>query len=331
MTAEPRRHPRLAVTMGDPAGVGPELCLRLLNQSHDGYTPLVFGDATILEKVAGLLELPMSTPVVSAAMSAAGPAIVHCPTADLRSIVPGRVQASCGEAAVQYCLRAISETKRAAVDGIITCPINKEAIYSAGYPYPGHTELFAEQFADSKTCMMQYASDIACSFVTTHIGYTEVCHHLTAERIADVIELTNDALNVIRGTAPKLLVCGLNPHAGENGRFGNREEELLILPAIKKVRKQGFDITGPVPADTAFTPQSREKFDAVICMYHDQGHIPIKMIAFDRAVNVTLGLSAIRTSVDHGTAFDIAWTGKADPGSLFQAVRLAANLSKTVK
>ena len=243
--------------MGDPAGVGPELCLRLLHQSHDGYTPLVFGDATILEKVAGLIDIPMSTPVVSAATSAAGPAIVHCPTADLRGIVPGRVQASCGEAAIQYCLRAISETKRAAVDGIITCPINKEAIYSAGYPYPGHTELFAEQFADSKTCMMQYASDIACSFVTTHIGYAEVCQHLTGERIADVIELTNDALNVIRGTVPKLLVCGLNPHAGENGRFGNREEELLILPAIERARKRGFDVTGPVPADTAFTPQSR--------------------------------------------------------------------------
>lgn len=317
--------------MGDPAGVGPELCLRLLNRSQKNYTPIVFGDASILKKVSKLLDLPMTSPVVSLGTSVTGPAIIHCPTADLSNIVPGRVQANCGEASVEYCLRAITEIKRATVDGIVTCPINKEAIYNAGYSYPGHTELFAEQFADAKTCMMQYAADIACSFVTTHIGYAEVCDQLTIARIAEVIELTNDALTLIRGTAPKLLVCGLNPHAGENGRFGNGEEELLIVPAVKKVKRQGIDATGPVPADTAFTPQSRERFDGVVCMYHDQGHIPIKMIAFDRAVNVTLGLSAIRTSVDHGTAFDIAWSGKADPGSLFEAVRLAANLSKTGK
>ncbi len=316
--------------MGDPAGVGPELCLRLLNRSHKNYTPIVFGDASVLTRVSKLLDLPMTSPVVSLGTSITGPAIIHCPTADLSNIVPGRVQANCGKASVEYCLQAIAGIKCATVDGIVTCPINKRAISNAGYSYPGHTELFAEQFADSKICMMQYASDIACSFVTTHIGYAEVCDQLTIARIAEVIELTNDALRLIRGTAPKLLVCGLNPHAGEHGRFGNGEEELLIVPAVKKVKSQGIDATGPVPADTAFTPQARARFDGVVCMYHDQGHIPIKMIAFDRAVNVTLGLSAIRTSVDHGTAFDIAWSGKADPGSLFEAVHLAANLSKTV-
>jgi 4-hydroxythreonine-4-phosphate dehydrogenase len=176
--------------------------------------------------------------------------------------------------------------------------------------------------------MMQYASDIACSFVTTHIGYAEVIHALTVQRIVAVLRLTHNALQTIRGLAPRLLVCGLNPHAGERGLFGNSEEEHLIAPAVAQGVQEGIDVTGPVPADTAFTPLSRSRFDAMVCMYHDQGHIPVKMIAFDRAVNITLGLSVIRTSVDHGVAFDIAWEGIADPGSLRQAVKLATQLAK---
>jgi 4-hydroxythreonine-4-phosphate dehydrogenase len=174
---------------------------------------------------------------------------------------------------------------------------------------------------------MQYADDIACSFVTTHVGYAEVPGLLTPARIGEVLDLTDAALRRIRGRPPRLLVCGLNPHAGEHGLFGNSEEERLIAPAVAAAVARGIDATGPVPGDTAFTPQARQRYDGVVCMYHDQGHIPVKMIAFDRAVNITLGLPIPRTSVDHGTAFDIAWQGKADPGSLFAAVRLAARLT----
>jgi 4-phospho-D-threonate 3-dehydrogenase / 4-phospho-D-erythronate 3-dehydrogenase len=160
-----------------------------------------------------------------------------------------------------------------------------------------------------------------------HVGYHEVPALLHPARIVDVIELTAQALRRIRGREPRLLVCGLNPHAGENGLFGDREEERFIVPAIEQARARGHDVTGPVPGDTAFTPQARRRYDAVVCMYHDQGHIPVKMIAFDSAVNTTLGLPVLRTSVDHGTAFDIAWKGEASPNSLFAAVRLAATLS----
>jgi 4-hydroxythreonine-4-phosphate dehydrogenase len=217
------------------------------------------------------------------------------------------------------------------VDAVCTGPLNKEALHAAGHKFPGHTEIFAERMSAGRSCMMQYSEEITCSFVTTHVGYAEVPALLTPGRILDVIELTAAALRRIRGREAKLIVCGLNPHAGEGGLFGAREEERIIAPAMDEARRRGFDVTGPVPPDTAFTPARRKEFDAVICMYHDQGHIPVKMIAFDSAVNTTLGLPVTRTSVDHGTAFDIAWQGKANPGSLFSAVRLAAKLSHTAR
>ena len=331
MIRRDRDTPLLAITMGDPAGIGPELCVRLLQRAsatgNHKHIPIVFGDADILKQVSGRIGVPIVCPVVSSSAEVGTPAILHCQTDCLTKIVPGSVQPEYGNASLQYCLQAIDHAKRNAVDAIVTCPISKEALALAGHSYPGHTELFTEHFAKSDTCMMQYAPDIACSFVTTHIGYVEVAQHLTTERIASVLRLTNTALRTIRGTVPRLLVCGLNPHAGEHGLFGNAEEEKIITPAVEQARQQGINVNGPVPADTAFTPQSRERFDAMVCMYHDQGHIPIKMMAFDRAVNITLGLSTIRTSVDHGTAFDIAWKGTANPGSLFQAVHLATQLA----
>ncbi len=243
------------------------------------------------------------------------------------AVVPGRVSAACGEAAFRYCTAAIDAATAGGVQGVVTGPINKEALQAAGHRYPGHTELFAERFGVERCCMLQIADDIACSFVTTHVGYADVPSLLTSARILDVLELTHAALVRIRGHAPRLLVCGLNPHAGEHGLFGRGEEERIIGPAVEAACRGGIDAVGPIPGDTAFTPQARAGYDGVVCMYHDQGHIPVKMIAFDRAVNVTLGLPVPRTSVDHGTAFDIAWQGLADPGSLIAAVRLAARLA----
>ena len=175
--------------------------------------------------------------------------------------------------------------------------------------------------------MMLTANEITCSLVTVHVGYGEVLKLLTTQRILDTIELTATALERIRGKKPRLLVCGLNPHAGEHGLFGDREEERIIIPAIEAARAKGLQVEGPLPPDTTFLPAKRRTTDAFVCMYHDQGHIPLKALAFDSAVNTTLGLPIIRTSVDHGTALDIAWQGKANPSSLFAAVRLAVKLA----
>lgn len=197
----------------------------------------------------------------------------------------------------------------------------------AGIPFPGHTEIFAARTHAARSCMMQYSEEITCAFVTVHVGYREVPELLTQERILDVIELAAAAMETIRRRKPKIAVCGLNPHAGEHGLFGNREEERIIIPAIEAARARGIEVEGPLPPDTAFLPWKRRSTDAFICMYHDQGHIPVKALAFESAVNTTLGLPIIRTSVDHGTALDIAWQGKANTGSLFAAVRLAVKLA----
>jgi len=322
--------PRIAVTMGDPAGIGPEICLRLLNQPDvaNACVPIVFGDAGVLRRVAGATGIAFQTPVLREWNDAIDSAhVLDLRTLDAEVVQPGRVDARCGEAAYRYVVAAIDAGLSGRVAAVSTAPLNKEALHAAGHLYPGHTEIFAERMGAKRSCMMQYSDEVTCSFVTVHVGYDEVPALLQPGRIIDVIELTADALTRIRRRKPKLLVCGLNPHAGENGLFGQREEERFIVPAIEQARALGHDVTGPVPGDTAFTPQARRRYDAVVCMYHDQGHIPVKMIAFESAVNTTLGLPVQRTSVDHGTAFDIAWKGVANPGSLFAAVRLAVRLT----
>ncbi len=327
--------PRIAVTMGDPAGIGPEICLHLLNDASLApiCVPLVLGDAGVLRRVADQLKLPFTTPVVSHAVwsssspSHAGPLVVDLGCIDAASVTPGQVDPRCGEAAFRYVIAGIEAGLAGRVDAVATAPLNKEAMHAAGHRYPGHTEIFAERMQAARSCMMLTSPELTCSFVTVHVGYRDVPGLLTEQRIRDVIELTADAMQRIRGRAPRLAVCGLNPHAGENGLFGQREEERLIAPAIAAARAQGLAIEGPLPPDTAFLPQRRRTTDAFVCMYHDQGHIPLKALAFDSAINTTLGLPVIRTSVDHGTAFDIAWQGKANPASLGEAVRLAAWLS----
>ncbi len=328
--------PRIAVTMGDPAGVGPELCLRLLANVEIARecVPIVFGDAAVLRRVAEKIGVPFTAPLLSKAdepgqlRSATAASVLDLRCVDGDAVMPGKVNGACGEASFRYILASIEAGLKGEVDAVSTAPLNKEALHAAGHRYPGHTEIFAERMKAGRSCMMQYSEEITCSFVTVHVGYAEVPALLKPERILDVIELTASALRRIRGREPKLLVCGLNPHAGESGLFGDREEERCIIPALEEARKRGFEVTGPVPPDTAFTPARRKEFDAVVCMYHDQGHIPVKMIAFESAVNTTLGLPVTRTSVDHGTAFDIAWQGKATPGSLYAAVRLAAKLAR---
>jgi 4-hydroxythreonine-4-phosphate dehydrogenase len=241
---------------------------------------------------------------------------------------PGITSDKTGSAAYHYIEKSLELAMAGSVDAVTTAPLNKEALHAAGIRFPGHTEIFTEKTGSTKTCMLQYSEEIRAGFVTVHCGYHEVPGLLSRERILDVILLTGEAVRRIRGGEPRLVVLGLNPHAGEHGLFGQGEEERFISPAIADARALGWDIEGPVPPDTAFLPEKRRTTGAYVCMYHDQGHIPLKALAFDSAVNITLGLPIIRTSVDHGTACDIAWQGKASPGSLLEAVRLAARLSQ---
>ncbi len=327
--------PRIAITMGDPAGVGPEVCLRLLANAEltQQCTPIVFGDAAVLRRAASVAGLPFAARVLSAVEWKKGyekivePAVLDLGAISLDEFQPGAINAATGRAGFTYVDRAIDAALAGQVVAVSTAPLNKEALSLAGYNYPGHTEIFAERSGASRWCMMQYSEEITCTFVTVHVGYRQAPDLLTRERILDVIELTAAGLERIRGRAPKIAVCGLNPHAGEHGLFGEREEERIIIPAIEDARAQGLQVEGPLPADTAFLPWKRKSTDAFVCMYHDQGHIPVKALAFDSAVNTTLGLPIIRTSVDHGTALDIAWKGEANPGSLFSAVKLALKLA----
>lgn len=330
--------PRLAVTMGDPAGIGPEICLRLLRNAEVASVcvPVVFGDAGVLRRVAAKIGVPLEAPVLTRSEWAEQhanlnrAAVLDLGWVDADAVRPGQLSATCGEAAYQYVLAAIDAGLQGQVAGISTAPLNKEALHAAGHKYPGHTEIFAGRMKAARSCMMLTSAELTCSFITVHVGYHEVPALLTSERILEVIELTTGAMRRIRGREPKLIACGLNPHAGENGLFGNREEERIIAPALAQARASGIQIVGPLPPDTAFLPWRRAATDAFICMYHDQGHIPLKALAFDSAINTTLGLPVIRTSVDHGTAFDIAWQGKANPNSLFEAVKLAARLATPV-
>jgi len=212
------------------------------------------------------------------------------------------------------------------VDAIVTAPINKEALHLAGHRFPGHTEILAALTHARRTVMMFASDTMICGLVTTHCAYADVPGLITRKRVRDVIELTAQAAERLRGRSPRLTVCGLNPHAGEHGLFG--DEERVITRAIEGARKNGLNIRGPLPPDTAFRTRERARTDAYVCMYHDQGLIPFKMLSFETGVNITLGLPIIRTSVDHGTAFDIAWTGRADHRSMIQAVRYAIALSK---
>ena len=327
--------PRIAITMGDPAGVGPEVCLRLLlhTPTLQECVPLIFGDATVLQRVADCCELGPLPRIITFAEwerswdQITEPTIVDFSDADSEQVTPGVVSELTGRASYRYIKAAIEAATTGSEDAITTGPINKKALNAAGIHYPGHTEIFAEETQSDRICMMLTCDEITCSFVTTHVGYRDVPGLLTVDRILEVIEISDTAMTQLRGRKPKLVVCALNPHAGEDGLFGDREEERIITPAIDLARGKGIQVEGPLPPDTAFLPDRRRNTDCFVCMYHDQGHIPLKALAFDVAVNITLGLPIIRTSVDHGTALDIAWQGKAEATSMYEAVKLAARLA----
>ena len=341
--------PILGLTMGDPAGIGPEICLRALREPAvlAQCVPVLFGDACVIQRLLSLESFSSLVPkgrvgrVTAAArpcrtislaewqegVTSAEPLIVDFATPGLDQLEPGHISAAAGKAGYRYIEEAIRAALAARIEAVVTAPIHKEALRLSGVSFPGHTEIFTALTGAPRSCMMLYSDQLTVSMATTHIGYHEVPGKLSVERVLNVIELTAGTMRLMLGREPRIGVCGLNPHAGEHGLFGQGEEEKFVVPAVAEARKRGLDATGPLVPDAAFTAGMRRKFDAFVCLYHDQGHIPLKMLAFDTGVNLTLGLPIIRTSVDHGTAFDIAWQGRADPTSLYSAIRIAAQLA----
>lgn len=330
MTAATRDIPILAISMGDPAGIGPELCLRALCDPEvlACCRPAVFAHAATLGRVAAACGLPQPDSVTEPAEWATrprAPCVVDCPCPEADTVVPGAPQAAGGRAAFACVKAAVAAIQSGQAAALVTAPASKEALHLAGLPYPGHTELLAELTGARDVRMLFHCNELVVCLATIHVPYVTVPALLSREGVGCTIRMAADAAQRLGRSRPRIIVCGLNPHAGEAGLFG-REELDIVLPAVEEARRAGLQIEGPIPADTAFLPERMRHTDIYVVMYHDQGLIPFKMLAFDRGVNVTLGLPIVRTSPDHGTAFDIAWKGVANPGSLREAVRLAARL-----
>jgi len=328
--------PRVAVTMGDPCGIGPEILVKVLSSPdiRDVCTPVVVGDPGALRQAMALTGIRLDLRVIRdlsdfAALESPEQGVVLCPkglsAADIRYGNPSR--ATC-EAVVLYIETAVRAAMSGVVQAVCTCPIHKAHLHRHGFPFPGHTEFLRDLTRAEHAVMMLAGPKLRVSLVTVHQAIADVPRVLTRERIAEAVRVTGDALVRDFGIeSPRIAVAGLNPHAGEEGAFG-REESDLIQPAVEDARSPHWDVFGPYPSDTVFLRGYRGEFHAVVAMYHDQGLIPIKLVHFHDAVNVTLGLPIIRTSVDHGTAYDLAGKGTADEGSLRSAFDLAVTMAR---
>ncbi|MDP9487824.1 MAG: 4-hydroxythreonine-4-phosphate dehydrogenase PdxA [Actinomycetota bacterium] len=323
--------PLVAVTMGDPAGIGPEIIARAFADPdfRRENRALVVGDAGILERAIRLLGLPLqANPVAEPEDAGFEPGTVDVLTeTDLPEDLPfGELDPRAGDAAFRYVERATELAGAGRVAAIATAPLNKEAMHLAGHKYPGHTEILAELTGTKDYAMMLVTDELKVIHVSTHVSLREAIERARPERELAVIRLAEESLRKLGYERPRIAVAGLNPHAGENGLFGTEDAE-QIAPAVAAAVEEGMDATGPWPPDTVLMRARRGEFDVVVVQYHDQGHIPVKLMGFDTGVNVTVGLPFFRTSVDHGTAFDIAGTGKADPASLRAALDLARTLA----
>ncbi|TBL79592.1 4-hydroxythreonine-4-phosphate dehydrogenase PdxA [Paenibacillus thalictri] len=324
--------PVVGITMGDAAGVGPEIIVKALGdpQLHETCRPLVIGDAKMLERAKAQLGSDLHIAAISEAEEARyEPNTINCLDLDLlpADLPLGQISPAAGDAAFRYIKKAVELAEQGLIQAICTAPLNKEALQKGGHKYPGHTEILADLTNSADVFMMLTAPGLRVIHVTTHVGLIDAVRKITPDRVYKVIRAAYDTLRRAGISAPKIAVCGINPHAGENGLFGNGEEEEKIVPAVGKARAEGIDAVGPLPADTLFFRARRGDFDIVVAMYHDQGHGPIKVLGLEAGVNISIGLPIIRTSVDHGTAFDIAGKGIADELSLKEAVRQAVELA----
>ena len=332
MTQTADARPIVAITMGDASGVGPEIIMKALARP-DVYAlcrPLVVGDATRLREADAVTRTGLQVAAVASPAEAHfAPGTVDC--IDL-GLIPaghpfGQLSPISGEAAFRYIERATRLVEAGEADAICTAPLSKEALHAAGHKYPGHTELLAHLTGTPEVSMMLVAPKLRVIHVTTHIGLMDAIRKIEPGLVERVIARGRATLVKAGIAEPRIGVCGINPHAGENGLFGQGEEEQKIIPAVQSCTAKGWDVTGPLPADTLFFRAARGDFDLVVAMYHDQGHGPVKVMGLEAGVNITVGLPVIRTSVDHGTAFDIAGKGIADEGSLVEALKQAVDLA----
>ncbi len=322
----------LAITMGDPCGIGPEICAALFDDptTSSQHHAFVIGDVPRMRLAVGLVKsnlevLEIATP--SHAQFQPGTLEV-LQVGKLPNDLPfGQVMSEAGRAAYDYVVRGIELAKAGQIAGIVTAPLNKEAMNNAGIQYPGHTEILADLGGTSDYAMMLVSKRLRSILVSIHVPMLEAIKLVTFENELRIIRLAHSTLLEMGLPAPRLAVAGLNPHAGENGLFGLEDMD-IIAPAIEAARAEGIDVRGPFPGDTVFTRALKGDFDLVVAQYHDQGLIPIKLLDFDNGVNITVGLDFIRASVDHGTAFDIAGQGIADPSSLRSALEIAHQLAQ---
>lgn len=334
--------PRIGITMGDPAGVGPEITARALARPEvvASCHPVVIGDRSVMRATLDLLHSPLALRTVTRVEECAhAPGTIECldlANVDAASLPRGAVSAAAGRAAYAYIETAVRLCQARALDAMVTAPVNKEALAAAGYPHTGHTEILARLSGTADFAMLLVGSELRVIHVTTHVALRRVPELVTRDRVLRVLRLARQAMTGLGEPRPRIAVCGLNPHAGEDGLFGD-EEQREIAPAIAAARAEGMDVHGPLPADTLFARARGGEFHIVVAMYHDQGHVPVKTLGFtyDHAsgtwtglsgVNVTVGLPFLRVSVDHGTAFDRAWKGVANPESMVEAIDVAVRM-----
>ena len=322
---------KLAITMGDPGGVGPEIIVRALNSSavRNYYAPIVIGDASVMEEALNLLKLNVQLRLIKSPEESEPTRrdrfIELIDMGVIKKFRKNKPTAEGGKACVSYIKKAVEVAVKKQVHGIVTAPISKEALKIAGFKWPGHTEMLADLTKTRDYAMMLMGGNLRVILVTIHTALKNVPALITEKRILKTIRLAKKACDMLKIKKPRIAVAALNPHAGEAGMFGD-EEKKKIIPAIREAVKERIPVSGPYPPDTIFYKAYKGEVDIIVCMYHDQGLIPLKMIAFDQGVNTTIGLPFIRTSPDHGTAYDIAWKGIANPTSMIEAIKVAAML-----
>lgn len=323
----------IAVTMGDPAGIGPEIIIKSLTDAGlSGAPVVVVGCVRTLRRILAMNITPQAALRVIDKISDATfkPGVINVidePLENPDALMPGVVQAAAGDLAYRCIKRATVLALAGDVKAIATAPLNKEALHLGGHNYPGHTELLAHLTGSKEFAMVLYTDKLKVIHISTHISLRRFLDTLNGERVKTVIRVANHFLKRVGIERPRIAVAGVNPHAGEHGLFGSEEIE-IIAPAIAAMKAEGINVTGPCPPDTVFMQCHDGLYDMVVAMYHDQGHIPLKLLGFYDGVNITAGLPFIRTSADHGTAFDIAWTGKAKSESMAVSIQLAMQISR---
>ncbi|MDD3515169.1 MAG: 4-hydroxythreonine-4-phosphate dehydrogenase PdxA [Synergistaceae bacterium] len=322
--------PVIGITIGDPSGVGPEISLKALKNEEvlSSCIPVLYGDEAVLRRAAPIVGCTKEiVPIGGPEEAKEGRISVVSPGVLTGPYEFAKVQGQCGRAAFAYIERAISDAMAGKIAAVVTGPLNKEALHAGGINYSGHTEIFADLTGTKDYAMLLMGGGVRVIHVSTHVALREACDRATKERVLTVIRLADKAVKALGVPEPRIAVAGLNPHSGESGLFGHEEIE-EIIPAIEAARGEGMNVTGPVPPDTVFVKTLRGESDIVVAMYHDQGHIPLKITDFMGGVNVTVGLPIIRTSVDHGTAYGKAGKGTADESSMVSAVRAAVQFAR---